>query len=355
MDNTKEKILERMKSSLVNLESKLEGSFTMDNLQAVANEIARLYSTEYESIIDRSHLDTATGEDLDVLGINNHGVKRLPATYEEVVLTITGLPNTIITSEVGAKSEDFMYYVTGTYTINHTGKILVTARCKELGAGKKALAGAINKFIKPYIGLISVINETPSSGGYDAETDEAYRKRIKEYEKASAGYGNIAWYKVKAKEVVGVGKAKVIDLARGNGTVDVIIVGNDNTEASTQLVNQVTELIESSRLAGVNVRVEAAKPLPIMVMGRVYLKEGVTLENVIAELKIKLKEYFIGLEFEGRNKIKVSYSQILSILLNCEGVEDADNVLINKMNTSIDIEERFFPDVANPLITKAGK
>ena len=92
-----------------------------------------------------------------------------------------------------------------------------------------------------------------------------------------------------------------------------------------------------------------------MVMGRVYLKEGVTLENVIAELKIKLKEYFIGLEFEGRNKIKVSYSQILSILLNCEGVEDADNVLINKMNTSIDIEERFFPDVANPLITKAGK
>lgn len=44
MDFTVEGILARMKSALKNEDTKMEGSFSMDNLQAVAEELARFYA-----------------------------------------------------------------------------------------------------------------------------------------------------------------------------------------------------------------------------------------------------------------------------------------------------------------------
>ena len=41
MDFTADGILARMKGSLKNEDSRIEGSFTMDNLQAVSEELAR--------------------------------------------------------------------------------------------------------------------------------------------------------------------------------------------------------------------------------------------------------------------------------------------------------------------------
>ena len=41
MDFTTDGILARMKGSLKNEDSRIEGSFTMDNLQAVSEELAR--------------------------------------------------------------------------------------------------------------------------------------------------------------------------------------------------------------------------------------------------------------------------------------------------------------------------
>ena len=41
MDFSAEGILARMKASLKNEDTRIEGSFTMDNLQAVAEELAR--------------------------------------------------------------------------------------------------------------------------------------------------------------------------------------------------------------------------------------------------------------------------------------------------------------------------
>ena len=42
MDFSAEGILARMKGALKNEDTKMEGSFSMDNLQAVAEELARL-------------------------------------------------------------------------------------------------------------------------------------------------------------------------------------------------------------------------------------------------------------------------------------------------------------------------
>ena len=85
MDNSYNAILYRLKEKIQNPASKIEGSFTYDNLSSVANELAKFYSYEVGTLLDRIHVDTATGEDLDRLGKFEHNIQRLEATYEEAV------------------------------------------------------------------------------------------------------------------------------------------------------------------------------------------------------------------------------------------------------------------------------
>mgnify|MGYP000845652560 CR=1 FL=1 len=65
MDFSFEGILNRLKSALKDEVNKLEGGFCMDNIQAVAEEMARICEMEVSSIPDHVLLDTAEGEYLD--------------------------------------------------------------------------------------------------------------------------------------------------------------------------------------------------------------------------------------------------------------------------------------------------
>ena len=90
MDNSYNSILNRLKDKVQSSASKLEGSFTFDNLSSVANELAKFYSYDVTTLLDRIHVDTATGEDLDKLGKFEHNIQRLEATYEEATFKIFG-------------------------------------------------------------------------------------------------------------------------------------------------------------------------------------------------------------------------------------------------------------------------
>ena len=51
MDFSAEGILARMKAALKNEDTKMEGSFSMDNLQAVAEELARIRFQPFKSFL----------------------------------------------------------------------------------------------------------------------------------------------------------------------------------------------------------------------------------------------------------------------------------------------------------------
>lgn len=70
MEFTDSAILQRLAAALQNLANKIEGGFAMDNLQAVAQELARLYAMEIQPIPDHVLLDTAEGEYLDRKGLD---------------------------------------------------------------------------------------------------------------------------------------------------------------------------------------------------------------------------------------------------------------------------------------------
>lgn len=77
MEFTSDAILKRMMDCLKNPVSKIEGSFTMDNLQAVSQELARIFMMEIQPIPDHVLLDTAEGEYLDRKALD-YNETRLP-------------------------------------------------------------------------------------------------------------------------------------------------------------------------------------------------------------------------------------------------------------------------------------
>lgn len=91
MENTFEAILDRMKSSLELDITDIEGTWTGDMLQTVANELARIYSCEIKPMYDKAFVRTARGEDLDNC-CADYGIERNPATCAEGVVTLTGKP-----------------------------------------------------------------------------------------------------------------------------------------------------------------------------------------------------------------------------------------------------------------------
>ena len=345
MNNTFEAILERMTGRIRDEASTMEGSFTYDNLASVASELARFYDIEAGRLIDRSHLDTAKGEDLDRLGMGEHGIARLQATYEEAAFLIQGVPGTVLSPAVGIQpvDGDIVFYIAGNYRIPDGGSIMVNAKASQPGSGKRILAGTKLKFVDKYVGLTGATIPQSSSGGYDKETDEQYYKRILESESDVAGYGNLAWYKKTAKEVPGVRAVKVIDLARGVGTVDVIIAGEGTGEVAPALIQRVKEHIESKRIVGADVQVSGANLVAISVTASIRIRESADLSLIKEQFKKALERYFLEWGFDTDNGQRVSYSKIMVLLLEVDGVTDVESMSVNGKNSSIPIDVRSIP------------
>lgn len=353
MGDTTKEIYDRMASDLVYPASKMPGSFTADNLLAVANEMARILSEKYELLMDRAHISTATGIDLDTAARDNHGMLRKEASYEEVNLVITGVPGTVIDSSVSVEVDDTSFVITGNYVIGDDGKVEATARCTEIGAGHTVAAGSISKFTDSYTGLDTVTNPEASSGGYDKESDSDFVERIHESEQEVVGYGNIAWYRKTAREVAGVSKAKVFDLARGKGTVDVVIIADGNKEAGSVLVKRVFDHIEEGRVPGADVQVSSGTSKDIQVSAKVYLNSGYSISAVKEDFLKKFQEFINDLDFSDASVAnRVSYAKVSDLLVNCEGVLDIDELLLNGQNTSIDLGGREFPVAVSPTLEK---
>ena len=350
---SKEEIFDRMLSDIKTAASKIEGSFTVDNLNSVANELARFYDIDYDTLLNRAFVDTATDEDLDRVGLYNHQVKRKEATFEEVNVKITGNKGVVVDENIVFIADNIRFKPTERNVIPDNGILNITLRCQEPGSGKQIQENTL-KFLETYEGLQSVTNMV-SKGGRDRESDKEYRKRILELERDVKGYGNISYYKTISKEVPGVDRVKVIDLARGLGTVDIVIIANDNKEADTALIEQVRSYIKDKKMAGADISVYSAAKKEILVDASVYHEKRYSTENIKNEFMTKVNEYFKALNFsEGQEKIRVSYARILNILATCEGVDDVSTLLINKLQTSLELNVKEFPVLGFVSLQKAG-
>lgn len=118
--------------------------------------------------------NTAIGVGLDNL-CALVGIKRRPASYSTVQLTITGDPSTVITNGKASDGTN-TWNLPETVTIPDGGVIIVEATC-DVSGSIEATPNSINTIVTPVFGWSSVTNTYVASQGSDVETDAELRAR----------------------------------------------------------------------------------------------------------------------------------------------------------------------------------
>ena len=159
---TAEAVTERMRSSLKNPASKTEGSFAMDSIQAVAQEISRTVMMRIVDFIDLTMLDTAVDEFLDRRG-EDYGLKRNPATPAVgYALFKRQQKDTIIPKGLTILSDTNSYTTDYEAVIPSSGSVSIAVTCTLAGTAGNILTGAITGIRSTEtIDGVTVTNEEP--------------------------------------------------------------------------------------------------------------------------------------------------------------------------------------------------
>lgn len=124
---------------------------------------------------NQSSPSTAVGAGLDRI-VKLNGVARKPFSFSTVVLTVVGVPGTVITNGVAQDTNGNQWALASPITIPGGGSINVTATA-TLPGSITALAGTVTTIATPQSGWTSVTNSAGSTAGTPVETDSQLRAR----------------------------------------------------------------------------------------------------------------------------------------------------------------------------------
>jgi uncharacterized phage protein gp47/JayE len=221
------------------------------------------------------------------------GMARLPATYAEGSVVLSGDNGTVVAAGVVLRRADGVEYETTTSGAVAAGGVTLKARSRALGRTGNALSGVALTLTAPLdrIQSSATVASTGIGGGADVESDESYRARIL-FRKRNPPHGGAAHDYVQwAREINGVTRVYVdpVTAANDRTTVGVWFL-MDNTYANgvpqSADVARVAAYIDTLRPAGALVSVAAptAVAVNITITG---LSPDTTLvrESILAELR----------------------------------------------------------------------
>lgn len=325
-----------------------QGGFAWDIIAAVMVEAA-LEDDRIRFVNDLTYAGTTFGEFLDRRA-EEHGVLRRLATPATGDLEWTGAPGTDIPqgteySTAGSDSVPAQRYRTDVDAVVPAGGVvLVPSTALEPGNAGNVAADTITiPGAAPIPGITGVTNPDPFTGGTDDETDEDLLIRYFDRVRNPSSSGNVADYRRWALEVAGVGRAAVVPLEDGPGTVTVAIVDTDLGVPAGPLVAAVQAYIDPGGAGlgtgqapiGAAVDVEAAAAVPIDLAADLTAAPGYIEANVQADAEQSVRDYFSSLTFEDDNDVR--HARVVTAILDTPGVLDAQNVLINGAAANIAI------------------
>ncbi|MBQ8919432.1 MAG: baseplate J/gp47 family protein [Acidaminococcaceae bacterium] len=339
---TVETILQEMLDAVSNTYQKTEGFPTWDLLKAAALGLKKLWDKAFE-VEKLLNVDNLEGTVLERFVYQRKGLTRKAATYAKGYITILTGDGTINKGDLFSTSGNVQFMSTETKEV--TAGSVVAVQAVISGAAGNVAAETITEMPVTLAGIAKVINMEAMEGGYEAETDNSFRKRYYEVLREPATSGNIYHYKQWAKEISGVGEAKVFPLWQGDNTVQVIIVDSDGLVPGHDLINQVQEYIdpgqggtgEGAAPIGAYCTVTAATPLNIIVSADIILRGAAELETVRQAIAINIAAYLKEIAFKSS---WVSVGKIGDVLINTEGVEDYNNLIVNGGTVRVAIPEK---------------
>ncbi|MBR0407699.1 MAG: baseplate J/gp47 family protein [Clostridia bacterium] len=207
-------------------------------LRAVMADIVQVFAG-VDNALRMQTLRYAVGEYLDVLG-EQRGCLRIKATAAHATVTITtnatGQSDVLQAGTAMTADGEVFYLLTEDLTLTgYAQSITVDVIADRTGStGNGLLAGTQMGLAVTNAGVNSIVVATNATGGNEAEDDETYRERVREYGLASVSTGPQRQYETVAKAVSSV----ILDaraLNAGAGSVAVYLILSTQTGAAALL------------------------------------------------------------------------------------------------------------------------
>jgi len=360
-DVTPEKIRKRI---LARLETDLqtrEGSFINDIIAAAAEEISEVYHS-LDALLPAFYVDETSGPYIDKQA-GTVGIVRKEGTAARCVVRFTGTDGASIPAgAVYYTVSGLAFYLENAVTVRDgdgTGTLIAS----EVGDAYNIAAGEIVTALRNYGGVSGFTNEA-AEGGTDPETDKALLARYLERMRRPATSGNPWHYQRWAKEVEGIGAARVVSKWNGPGTVKVIVADQEFRPAAEEAAAACAAHIRAERPVGPEVTVEAASALEVTVEAAVALDGFVSAGSVQAALEEAVGEYLrslaaaafggnIDMQFEAMEagNYEVLYNRIAFLLLSIPGVVDYTSLKLNGGGENLTIPADALPVLTGVTVT----
>lgn len=340
---------ESIKASILSNISDLdirEGSYINNLISPTAYKIWEYYQA-LNAIIPIVFVDETSGEYIDKR-CADYGIVRKPGTKARVIMTLTGTDGTIIPRGKVFLTESGLEFTT-IEEIILSGDTTAEAEAVEVGEQYNVESNTITQQFSSTYGL-STFTNAKAEGGTDPESDDALVKRLYDYLQLPATSGNSNHYRQWAKEVNGVGEAKIFPLWNGAGTVKVVVVDQGFRPASDEVVSACTAHIEQNRPIGASVTVVSATELAVEISATVKLSGAATQDKVKDIFLQKIQEYIEDVAFIEKELV---YNRIGAMLMDIEGVQDYTALTLNGKTQSVILTDEQVPTIRTVVINVA--
>lgn len=291
------------------------------------------------TIQGQAYIQTATGEDLDLLSVVAGTQRRQASAAVRLGVFNMAVP-------VGARFST----VSGADSINFT----VTAPTDDPNQAQLTAEtpGAIgNDYTGPILPITTIPGLTSAqitdilTPGEDVEDDDSYRARVVSALNERPYGGNIASYRAWLEDIAGVGPAQVWPTWAGGGTVKLSVLGADLLPASTTLLTTIKNTIDPApgqglglATIGATVTVVAPRSVTVNVDATLALDPGYTLDQVRSPVTEAVDRYITSCQQGWGNQIgttKVEYNadvfhaRVVAAILSVSGILNATGVTLN--------------------------
>ena len=328
---TEEQLLNRMLNRVDDTYDKREGSIIRDAIAPTALEHKNMYISLDETL-NESFIDTMSlpylkrkGEEMGVKYKNaSQAVVKLQTNVDiRIGSQFTCKDLTFTTTQ---KLSNFIYYAT----------------CDTAGSEANLCFGDVI-MTENYTGLTEAKIIEVSVEGEDDEETETYRNRLLADVDADTFGGNKADYKARVGSINGVGGVKVYSGIEwnGGGSVKVVFTTSSFAVPSQTLVDQVQTEIDPEVNAGEGIGIAPIGHIVTCVGANAetvnitadftFSDESYYLENCITKMQTAIDNYFLALnqKWEDSAKITVRIADIISVLMDVEGILDVQHVKLN--------------------------
>ena len=306
----------KLDPSQVNVDGSDANIFVGSN-SVIGNAIVNQLAFSFNRLL----LDGADGDDLDRYAFDRYGLTRKGASAALGAArifrqTIAGGAGTVLS---GTKLVTLtgVEYVTTTNASFGAGDFTSTANVRAVQAGKATQVGAnaITRFSAPgalFDNSLQVNNDAPTAGGEDAEDDETFRGRIRDFWN-TARRGVLAAIEFGARSVPGVVSAKAVEaLAPGNTPARVVnlFIADSSGVASDALGQSVRVALDDFRAAGIAVIVFTSLPLIVQIQLHLTFRANVDTVTLTDNIRAALVSFVNSLPVNGTLLLSDIFSQL---------------------------------------------